>query len=222
MRPPPWSSDHSSWLQIQRCGFESRRYQIFWELVGLERSQLSLVSTTEELFERKSSCSGLESREYGRGDPLRWQRDTLYPQKLALTSSTSSGRSVGIVGSHTQVTEFSLLVRSVHVQYVGFEGLIAVVMKSSSLWNIMPCSALKVKGHFDWTYDLRVQVGKRRASYQREKCWETTECSNNRGPLEWYIYIYIYIYSYSVGAINMKCDFTQKMLESQRISASRQ
>jgi hypothetical protein len=34
--------------------------------VGLERSQLSLVSITEELLERKSSSSGLEIRDYGR------------------------------------------------------------------------------------------------------------------------------------------------------------
>jgi hypothetical protein len=34
--------------------------------VGLERDSLSLVSTTEELLERKSSGSSLESREYGR------------------------------------------------------------------------------------------------------------------------------------------------------------
>jgi hypothetical protein len=32
-----------------------------------------------------------------RGNPFRWPRDTLYPQKLALTSPTSGGRSVGIV-----------------------------------------------------------------------------------------------------------------------------
>jgi hypothetical protein len=32
-----------------------------------------------------------------RGNPLRWPRDTLYLQKLALTSPTSGGRSVGIV-----------------------------------------------------------------------------------------------------------------------------
>jgi hypothetical protein len=46
-------SGHSSWLQIQRSGFDSRLYQIFWELVGLERGPLSLVSTTEELLDRK-------------------------------------------------------------------------------------------------------------------------------------------------------------------------
>jgi hypothetical protein len=41
------------------------------KVVGLERSPLSLVSTIEELLGRKSSGSGLESREYGRRDPSR-------------------------------------------------------------------------------------------------------------------------------------------------------
>jgi hypothetical protein len=30
-RPPLWYSGQSSWLQIQRSGFDSRRYQIFSE-----------------------------------------------------------------------------------------------------------------------------------------------------------------------------------------------
>jgi hypothetical protein len=37
--------------------------------VGLERGLLSLMSTIEELLERKSSSFGLEIREYGRRDP---------------------------------------------------------------------------------------------------------------------------------------------------------
>jgi hypothetical protein len=83
-------------LQIQRPGFYSRCYQIFWKVVCLERGPLSLVSTTEELLGRKSSGSGLESREYGRRDPSHWPRSTLYPRTMALTSPTSGGRSVGI------------------------------------------------------------------------------------------------------------------------------
>jgi hypothetical protein len=39
--------------------------------VGLEQGPLSLVSTTEELLERKSSGYGLENRNYGLGDPPR-------------------------------------------------------------------------------------------------------------------------------------------------------
>jgi hypothetical protein len=105
-RPPMWPTGQSSWLQIQRLEFDSRRYNIFWEVVGLERSPLSLASTTEELLERKSSCSVLENLKYGRRDRSRWPRGTLYPQKLTLTSPSSRGRSVGIVCSRIQVTEF--------------------------------------------------------------------------------------------------------------------
>jgi hypothetical protein len=67
-----------------RSGFESLRYQIFWEVVGLEWGPLSLVSTIEELLGRKNTGFGLESGEYSRKDSSRWPRDTLYPQKLAL------------------------------------------------------------------------------------------------------------------------------------------
>jgi hypothetical protein len=48
------------WLQIQKSGFDSRPYKIFWEVGDLERGPLSLVRTTEELLEWKSSGSGLE------------------------------------------------------------------------------------------------------------------------------------------------------------------
>jgi hypothetical protein len=105
-RPPLWSSGQSSQLQIQRSRFDSRLYQIFWEVVGLQRGALSLVSTIEELLERKSSGSGLENWEYGRRDPSRWLRDTLYPQKLALTSPTSGCHLVRIVRLRAQTTEF--------------------------------------------------------------------------------------------------------------------
>jgi hypothetical protein len=73
LRPPLWSSGQSSWLQIQRSGFDSRRHQIFWKVMGLELGPLNLVSTTEVLLGSKSRDSGPEDREYGSG--------TLYPQK---------------------------------------------------------------------------------------------------------------------------------------------
>jgi hypothetical protein len=50
-----WSSGDSFWLQIQRPGFDSQRYQIFREVMGLERGTLNLVSTIEEVLERKNS-----------------------------------------------------------------------------------------------------------------------------------------------------------------------
>jgi hypothetical protein len=39
------------------------------KVVGLERGPLSLVSTTEELLDKKRSGFYLENPEYGRGDP---------------------------------------------------------------------------------------------------------------------------------------------------------
>jgi hypothetical protein len=68
-RLPLWSSGQSSWLQIQRPGFDSRRYQIFGKVMGRKRGPLSLVSTNEELLGRKRSGAGLENRDYGRKDP---------------------------------------------------------------------------------------------------------------------------------------------------------
>jgi hypothetical protein len=64
--------------------------------VGLERGALSRVSTNEALLGRKSSGTGLENLDYGRRDPLRSPRNTLYPKRLALTSLTGGDRSVGI------------------------------------------------------------------------------------------------------------------------------
>jgi hypothetical protein len=111
-RPPLWSGGQSFWLQNQRSGFDSLRYQISREVVGLKRGPLCLVSTIEELLGKKSSGCGLENSDYARRDPPLWPRVTLYPQTLALTSPTSGGRSVGIVRSRTQATEFSVSLES--------------------------------------------------------------------------------------------------------------
>jgi hypothetical protein len=85
-----------SWLQIQRSEFDYRRHQIFWEVMGLESGPLSLVSTTEELFERKSS---------GRMDPPRWPRDTPISAKIG-TNFADKLRSIDIVRSRPHATEF--------------------------------------------------------------------------------------------------------------------
>jgi hypothetical protein len=63
-------------------------------LFGILVPNVSLMSTTEELLERNSSGSGLESRDYDRGDPLRWPCDNIIPPNLALTSQRISGSSV--------------------------------------------------------------------------------------------------------------------------------
>jgi hypothetical protein len=84
-------------------GFDSRRYQIFWEVVGLERVQLSLVRIIVELFEWKCSGSGLEKPILtALGIGCTDHATPLYPQNLALTSPTSGGISVGIVRLRTE------------------------------------------------------------------------------------------------------------------------
>jgi hypothetical protein len=107
LRTALWSSDQNSWLRIQKSGLDSRRYQIFWEVVGLERGPPSLVSKIEELLGIDSSGSGLESLEYGRrgsAELTRWHHSI--HKSLPLTSPTSGGRSFGIVHSRTKATEF--------------------------------------------------------------------------------------------------------------------
>jgi hypothetical protein len=99
-----WSSGQSSWLQIQRSRVRFSVLPDFWKVVGLERGPLSLVSTTEELLERKSSGSSLESREYGCRDSSRWPRDNLYPQRVGTNFAPSGGRSLGIVCSRAMAT----------------------------------------------------------------------------------------------------------------------
>jgi hypothetical protein len=88
----------SSWLQIQRSGFDSRRYRISWEIVVLERGRLSLVGRIEELVRRKNTAVGIR------------RADQVAPciRKSLQKSPRSGGRSVGIVLSRPQATKLLL------------------------------------------------------------------------------------------------------------------
>jgi hypothetical protein len=92
--PPLWSSGQSSWLQIQRSGIDSRYYQIFWEVVCLERGLLASWVELRRYLKRKSSGYGLESRDYGRWYPPCWLRDTLLSSKVG-TNFVDKRRSLG-------------------------------------------------------------------------------------------------------------------------------
>jgi hypothetical protein len=72
--------------------------------VGLERGPLSLLSTTEELRERKNSGSGLETENTAVG--IRHADHVASSiRKSALNSLKSGGRSAGIVRSRTLTKE---------------------------------------------------------------------------------------------------------------------
>jgi hypothetical protein len=92
--------------------------------VGLERGPLSLVSTIEELLDRKVAAPVYKTETTAVG--IR-HADHVAPsirKKLAITSPTSGGRSVGMVRSRTQTIEFSLVLYtrcSVHELKSNFE-----------------------------------------------------------------------------------------------------
>jgi hypothetical protein len=77
--------------------------------VGLERGPLSLVSTTEDLLDRKVAAPAYKIE----NTVVRIRHaDHVAPsirKKLTITSPPSGGRSVGIVRSRTQTMEFSFL-----------------------------------------------------------------------------------------------------------------
>jgi hypothetical protein len=76
------------------------------KVVDLERGPLSILSTTEELLDGKGAAPVSKTENTAVG--IR-HADHVAPSirnKLAITSPTSGGRSVGIVRSRTQTMEF--------------------------------------------------------------------------------------------------------------------
>jgi hypothetical protein len=169
----------SSWLQIQRSGIDWRHYQIFWEVVGLERGPFSLVSTTEEILGRKNSGSGLESREYGRSDPSRWPRGTLYSQTLALASPTSGGRSIGIVCSRTQATECFIIHYRTEVQRVRTQE------KQNTQTDMWPTSKHSFSRWSGLFFREGGGVECNRVHYYWDHCWPIGPASDDDGWWAW-------------------------------------
>jgi hypothetical protein len=143
-RTPLWSSGRSSWLQIQRSGFGSRRYQFLWEVVGLERGPLSLESTTEELLGRKSSGCGLETENTA---------VAIYLSAMVRTNFADKRRSLGRYSRwRTQATEFSFYVRFMRLSFrfavgVAPASMVRQLLQSSICWKSQSqfsCSCVKV------------------------------------------------------------------------------
>jgi hypothetical protein len=73
--------------------------------VGLERGTLSLMSTTEELLDRKVAAPVCKTEHTAVGISYGDHVAPLSAKKLAIASPRSGGRLVGIVRSRTQTME---------------------------------------------------------------------------------------------------------------------
>jgi hypothetical protein len=117
----------ADWNTLIRNCYIHRRQQIFlkyWKKIqpeyvydcntGNHNRNFHHLKTTAQLHLNSSlvSNSGIVSREHGRRNPSHWPRGTFRPQKLAQISPTCGGRSVGIVRSWTQATDFGLVLVS--------------------------------------------------------------------------------------------------------------
>jgi hypothetical protein len=95
--------------RFRGLGFNSQNYPILWQAIGLEWDALSLVRITEELREWKSGGSCLGNWELRLWGAVGLTTQHNLPPKLAITSPTSGGRSLGIVRLLTTPSSFFVL-----------------------------------------------------------------------------------------------------------------
>ena len=109
-RPPLWSSGQSLWLQIQRSRV---RFPALPDFLSSSGSRTGSTQPREvnwgATWIKKCSGPGPENRLTAVGIRCADHVTPFYPQKLALTSPTGGGHSVGIVRSRTKATEFFLI-----------------------------------------------------------------------------------------------------------------
>jgi hypothetical protein len=117
-------------------GFDSLRYHIFWEVVGMERGPLKLMNTIEELLERKSSGSGLKKWDYSHRSSV--GLITRHPLSAnVFTNFADKRRSLGrcssfVDQSHGDFFIFINLLFMVHIYYSFYLIQMISVFKSFS------------------------------------------------------------------------------------------
>jgi len=104
--PPLWSSGQSFWLQIQRSQVRSPALPFLSSSGSGTGSTQPREVNWGATWIKKGAAPGLETAV---GTRCADHVTPLYPQKLALTTPTGGGRSVGIVRVRTKATEFSLV-----------------------------------------------------------------------------------------------------------------
>jgi hypothetical protein len=176
---PLWSSGQSSWLQIQK----SRRYQIFWEVVSLERGPLSLVRIIEELLEwsTMSIATSCDRMVYQINVPLGSMWNVTNPaihrcwrSCRVITGSTSPRKAIRCTVSSLSfkvwlnaqcLTKHGLQLRFFFYLRIGkseaspkhYDVIRAAVMKSSAFWDTTPWRPLKVNRRFRGTCTLHLE-----------------------------------------------------------------
>jgi len=106
VRPPLWSSGQSFWLQIQRSRVRSPALPDFLSSSGSGTGWASWGQLRSYLNEKSSGSRSRKQRLTAVGNRCADHVTPLDPRKLALTSPTGGGRSVGIVRVRTKATEF--------------------------------------------------------------------------------------------------------------------
>jgi hypothetical protein len=135
-------------------------------------------------YSRKRSGSSLENIEYGRGDPSRWPRGTLHPQKLSLTSSTCGGRTVGIVRSRTQAMEIFLLLHSKTLKNQTF---FSKKKERTPTQNVYDCQCC------GWTFPCaRVTIPTRTSVLWSHSSQEEVDLLVNNDIVIWDLKVYMY------------------------------
>jgi hypothetical protein len=139
-RPPLWSNDQSSSLQILELRVQFPALPHFQRSSGSRKRSTQPREYNWGTTRKKKQLLRSRKREYSRRDPLCWPCNTLYPQKLALTSPTTK-ISTHAYGPPRPVTGIDFLYKQVslhfHFSFPSFVRLIDVFLKHFNVLNTL-------------------------------------------------------------------------------------